>query len=80
MKADNERNEKLAQFQKAYAWAVSQKENYENKVASCRFNVITVPQTLHKLIQEECSQILLSGPKHKMPKADMDTISSALNT
>ena len=85
MKADHERNKKLAQLQKAYEWAVSQKENYENRVelakeASCRFNVTVVPQTLRKLIREGRSQILLSGPKCKMPKDHMDTISSALNT
>jgi hypothetical protein len=85
MKADIERNEKIAQLQKAYAWAVSQKENYENRVelakeASCRFNVTLVPQTLCKLIQEGRSQILLSGPKRKMPKDHMDAISLALNT
>jgi hypothetical protein len=67
MKADNERNEKLALLQKACAWAVSQKENYENRVelakeASCRFNVVIVPQTLRKLIREGRSQILLLGP------------------
>ncbi len=30
MKTNNERSEKLAQLQKAYAWSVSQKQNYEN--------------------------------------------------
>jgi hypothetical protein len=55
VKADIERNENLAKVQKAYAWAVSKKDDYNNKVdltdkASEMFNVRIVPQTLRKLI------------------------------
>jgi len=85
MKADIERNENLAKLQTAYAWAVSKKDEYKNKVeladkASETFNVRIVPQTLRKLIREGRSQIMQSGPKRKMPKEDLDALSSALNT
>ncbi len=85
VKADIECNEQLAKLQKACEWAVSKKDEYENKVklaneASDKFNVHVVPQTLRKLIHEGCSQIMMSGPKCVMPKDDMDAVSSALNT
>ena len=85
VKADIERNENLGKLQKAYAWAVSKKDEYKNKVeladkASEMFNVRIVPQTLRKLIREGRSQIMLSGPKRKVPQEDMDALSSALNT
>jgi hypothetical protein len=38
------------------------------------------PKTLRKLIREGRSQIMQSGPKRKMPKEDLDALSSALNT
>ena len=49
VKADIERNENLAKLQTAYAWAVSKKDDYKNKVeladkASETFNVRIVPQ------------------------------------
>jgi hypothetical protein len=85
VKADIERNENLAKLQTAYAWAVSKKDDYKNKVeladkASETFNVQIVPQTLRNLIREGRSQIMQSGPKCKKPKEDLDALSSALNT
>ncbi len=68
VKADVERNEHINQLQKAYTWAYSEKENYANKVklatvASEKFDVTVVPQTLCKLIREDRSELLPSGPK-----------------
>jgi hypothetical protein len=84
VKADIERNKNLAKLQKAYAWAVSKKDEYNSKVeladkASEMFNVQIVPQMHRKYIREGHMQIMLSGPKCKFPQEDMDALSSALN-
>ena len=66
--ADIERNSNITLLQKAYKWAVSEAGQYKNKVklaevASSKFNVTIVPQTLQKLLREGRDQILPLGPK-----------------
>ena len=85
VKADVERNEHINQLQKAYTWAYSEKENYANKVklatvASEKFDVTVVPQTLRKLIREDRSELLPSGPKRVLEQDEIDMIFAALNT
>jgi len=80
--ADIQRNEAISALQAAYKWAVSEKENYSNKVelasvASSKFNVTVVPQTLRKLLREGRDQILPPGPKPVMVDEEFKAISAA---
>ncbi len=80
--ADIQRNKAISALQAAYKWAVSEKENYSNKVelasvASSKFNVTVVPQTLRKLLREGRDQILPPGPKPVMEDEEFKAISAA---
>ena len=48
------------------------------EVASEKFHVTIVPQTLRKLLREGRDQILPSGPKPRMNQEEFDTISAAV--
>jgi len=80
--ADIQRNEAITSLQAAYKWAVSEKDNYSNKVklasvASSKFNVTVVPQTLRKLLREGRDQIMPPGPKPVMDDEEFKAISAA---
>ncbi len=65
--------------------AISKKDQYSNKAeltnkVSEMFNITVVLQTLCKLICEGHQNILLPGPKMKLPKADFECLSAAMNT
>ncbi len=81
--ADAERNASISVLQSAYKWAVSKASEYKNKVklaevASDKFNVAIVPQTLQKLLREGRDQILPLGPKPRMNQEEFDTIIAAV--
>lgn len=80
--ADIQRNEAISMLQSAYKWAVSEAKNFSNKVelakiASEKFKVTVVPQTLRKLIREGRDQIMPSGPKPAIDDEEFKTISAA---
>jgi hypothetical protein len=81
--ADIERDSNITLLQKAYKWAVSEAGHYKNKVklaqvASSKFNVTVVPQTLRKLLREGRDQILPPGPKPVMNDEEFKMIGAAL--
>ena len=85
VKADVERAQGINQLQRAYEWAVNEASNHKNKVslakiASEKFNVTIVPQTLRKLIREGRTKIMPPGPKPVMDEMEYKTISAALSS
>ena len=50
------------------------------EVASEKFHVTIVPQTLRKLLREGKDQILPSVPKPRMNQEEFDTVSAAVCT
>ncbi len=75
----------ITKLQNADEWTVGMASSLKNKVklaeiANSKFNIMAVPQTLHKLIQEGCIIILAPGPKPPMDESMFKNISAALSS
>jgi hypothetical protein len=78
-----ERNDGVKILQSAIKWAVSEAKNYKNKaelarVASEKFGVNVVAQTLRKLLREGRDQLNPTGPKPWMCDEHFNNISAAM--